>query len=129
MTKVCLSGSLRFRNTIINVIKQGKTLGIEFLFPNIFRKDLFPEGSIIPLSQETIEQLEQDHLKAIDSTKILYVINPGGYVGEHVKYKIKYAKAQGKKVYFAEKTQIKEIDELCDGMIPLNSLDKLKDAV
>lgn len=125
MKKICLCGSTRFRKIILKVMQEGRKIGIKFLFPNIEREDLFPKNGGKPnLTTKEIEKLEQEHLKAIDEANMIYVINPGGYIGEHVKREIKYARERNKKIYFFERTNSK-YDDLADGIIPINSLDKL----
>jgi len=77
--KICLCGSIRFRETILKVMKAGEKKGIEFLFPNIEREDSYPKNGSEPiLTSEEIEKLEQEHIKAINSVYTIYVINPGG---------------------------------------------------
>ena len=53
-------------------------------------------------TREQIECLEALHLRKIDMADRVYVINPGGYIGERTKFEIEYAKKQGKPASYLE---------------------------
>ena len=46
--------------------------------------------------------LDKMHRQKIDLSDEIYVINPGGYIGESTKSEIEYAKRKGKKVSYLE---------------------------
>lgn len=46
--------------------------------------------------------LDNMHKRKIDMADAIYVINPGGYIGESTSSEIEYAKANGKKVLYLE---------------------------
>lgn len=50
-----------------------------------------------------IARLRQAHLKRIDCSDAIFVVNPGGYIGETTQYEINYAHEQGKEVFYLEK--------------------------
>lgn len=50
----------------------------------------------------TKEMLDNMHKRKIDMADAIYVINPGGYIGESTRSEIEYAKANGKKVLYLE---------------------------
>ena len=56
------------------------------------------------LTAEEKEKLGEMHLCKIDLADAIYVVNPGGYVGESVKREMAYALEKGKEIlYFEEK--------------------------
>lgn len=54
------------------------------------------------LSVETKEGLDELHKRKIDLSDAIFVVNPGGYVGESTKSEIKYALSQSKPVRYLE---------------------------
>ncbi len=48
--------------------------------------------------------LDEVHLKKIDLSEAIYVINFRGYIGVSTKREIEYAKKEGKRIYYLEKT-------------------------
>ncbi len=57
------------------------------------------------LSAEQLERLVAAHYKKIDFSDGIYVVNPGGYIGESVKNEIEYARSKGKFVLFLTDTK------------------------
>ena len=115
---VCISASIKFEEEMKRVSKILEELKIPHLLPIM---DL-PKEMETP---EMTHKLVQDHFDKIDKSESLFVINPGGYIGNSVKVEIGYAKGVGKKVYFLEKTNQQELDCLVDSFIPMNELRKL----
>ena len=59
----------------------------------------------IPNVQETPEQIELlgiEHIKKIDLSDAIFVVNKNGYIGNSVKNEIDYAREHGKEVLFLE---------------------------
>ena len=46
--------------------------------------------------------LDDMHREKINMADEVYIINPGGYIGESTRYEINYALAAGKKVNYLE---------------------------
>ena len=46
--------------------------------------------------------------RKIDVSDAVYVVNPGGYIGESVKREIEYARMQGKEILYFEPTEREE---------------------
>jgi hypothetical protein len=93
---VCIVGSVKFRSKFSEINSKLKKIGIVSTMPPMN----------IPKEKETpalVRELVYDTFKKIDKSEILYVVNPGGYVGNSVKVEIGYAKGLGKKVLFLEK--------------------------
>lgn len=53
-----------------------------------------------PLSAADLEALEQAHLRKIDLSDGVYIVDPGGYIGESVQREIAYAAASGKEILY-----------------------------
>ena len=51
---------------------------------------------------EEIEHILTSHLKKIDLSDAIYVVNIGGYIGESTRQEIDYAKSNNKKVIYHE---------------------------
>ncbi len=119
MKTVCLSSSLRFKETIRETISRFGQIGITALFPNL---DSGPDKD--SLDMETMKRLCQDHFQAIDDSDALYVIDPDGYIGTLVTVEIGYALGKGKPVYYSETTNALDLDSLPEGVIPLDSIER-----
>lgn len=49
---------------------------------------------------EALRRLTEAHYRKIDMSDGIYVVNPGGYVGESVQREITYAQERGKEVRY-----------------------------
>ena len=54
------------------------------------------------LSKEQLDRLVAAHYRKIDLSDGIYVVNPGGYIGESVRREIAYALSKGKEVLYYE---------------------------
>jgi len=93
---ITLCGSTRFKDQFIKVQKK-LTLECNIvisvgLFGHSGDDDVWTEG--------TKEMLDDMHKKKIDMADEVYIINPGGYIGESTRSEINYALAAGKKVNY-----------------------------
>ncbi len=52
--------------------------------------------------QGVAEQMDELHLRKIDLADRVFVVNPGGYIGDSTRREIEYAKSHGKPVSFLE---------------------------
>ena len=55
------------------------------------------------LSTDDIDKLNNTHLKKIDISDAIYVVDIDGYIGNQVKKEIEYAKGKGKEVMYHSK--------------------------
>ena len=53
-------------------------------------------------SKEQLDRLVAAHYRKIDQSDGIYVVNPGGYIGESVSNEITYAKKKGKEIIYYE---------------------------
>ena len=93
-TIVTICGSTRFRREIAEVNRELTLPGYVVLAPGVFAHD----GD--PISEGEKEKLERLHLTKIDLATWIYVVNPGGYIGDSTQREISYAIQTGKQVWY-----------------------------
>lgn len=93
--KVVLCGSTRFKKEFLEVAVTVTKEGKEVLMPNEFEH---ADGII--LSAREREAIDVEHLKKIDASDIVFIIDVGMYVGESTKKEIDYAEKIGKPIFF-----------------------------
>lgn len=91
---VCICGSTRFRRAIAEANRDLTLAGKIVLAPGVFAHD----GDTITDDQKA--GLDRLHLAKIDLSDALFVVNPGGYIGESTRREIAYAREHGKPVTF-----------------------------
>ena len=95
---ITLCGSTRFKTEFLDAQKrltlEGNIVISVGLFGHSGDSDVWTEG--------TKEMLDNMHKRKIDMSDAIYVINPGGYIGESTRSEIDYAKAHGKEVIYLE---------------------------
>ncbi len=106
---VCFCGSTRFAHEFMilrwEMEKQGIiTLGINIL-PNGYFEN---EGGHGAEQQGVKEVLDELHLRKIDISDEVFVINKGGYIGESTRAEIEYAYKIKKPVKFLEQSYLNE---------------------
>ena len=97
MKVITVCGSLKFENDI-NYWAERLTLE-----GNCILSIIYPINT--DLSVYTSEQRKifaEAHLKRIDLSDALFVVNKNGYIGGSTQKEIEYAKARGKEVIFLE---------------------------
>jgi hypothetical protein len=92
---VTLCGSTRFR---AEYEAANRALTLEGVI--VISVGLFGHGEPEALSDEVKARLDELHLRKIDISDGIYVINPGGYVGSSTLKEIAYAKRTGKEVTY-----------------------------
>ncbi|HAN10701.1 MAG TPA: hypothetical protein DCP90_08840 [Clostridiales bacterium] len=119
MKKILIGGSMKFRDTIKNTMKELENIGFEPLFPNI---DYTEESRDVAETIEEKSKLVWDHLKAVEQADALYFIVPNGYMGTSCKIELGYALALKKPIYFSETTNDMGLDCYTEGFIKLEEL-------
>lgn len=94
---ITLCGSIKFKDEFIKVQEKLTLEGNIVFTPNFFN-NIKKEN----MDLETKKMLDKMHRQKIDMSDEIYVINPGGYIGESTKSEIEYAKAKGKKISYDE---------------------------
>lgn len=100
---ICLCGSSRFVEQMAVIAwgfeKEGKiALGLHLLpenYPGV-AADHQAEAEGVAAAMDEL------HLRKIDLADRVFIVNPGGYIGESTSNEIAYAKAQGKPVIYLE---------------------------
>ena len=98
---VTLSGSSSFKDEFIQ--KQYELSMKGFI---VLSLPLFSHYDKIEISIEEQEMLFENHLKKIEMSDILFVINKGGYIGYNTSKEIKHAKNLGKEIIYMEECVI-----------------------
>ncbi len=98
---ITLCGSIKFKDEFIKVQEkltlEGNIVFTPNFFNNIKKEDI---------DLETKKMLDKMHKQKIDMSDEIYVINPGGYIGESTKSEIEYAKSKGKKISYLENSNL-----------------------
>jgi nucleoside 2-deoxyribosyltransferase len=132
--KVCLCGSFRFFNKMLEIEEFFIKKGIVCYMPRPFnfrdqKQPCYFEGDWGSLTYEekliASEKAEKKYLQKIEQGDFLFVINPAGYVGPSVLFEIGYAIAKGKEVYSLEPIQDYCIMGLVEKTITPEALAKL----
>ncbi len=105
---VTLCGSTRFKDEFLQVQKELTLQGYIVLTVGLFGHsgdnevwEDMDEGTLT----KTKQMLDDMHLRKIDLSDEIFVINPGGYIGESTRNEIAYAKEHGKKVCYLEEIE------------------------
>jgi len=96
MKIITICGSLKFENEMKNVSEK---LALE---GNCVLSVIYPTKEKEKYTKEEIELLGKEHLKKIDISNAIFVINKNGYIGESVRNEIEYAKNQNKEIIYLE---------------------------
>lgn len=91
---VTICGSTKFRQEMTEANRRLTMAGFMVLAPGVFGHD----GDIC--TQQEKEALDTLHRDKIDVSWGIYVVNPGGYIGESTRAEIEYAAAQGKNIQY-----------------------------
>lgn len=89
---VTICGSTRFRSEMADANRRLTLAGYVVLAPGVFAHD----GDEITEAQK--DALDELHFRKIDLADEIYVVNPGGYVGESTRLEISYARRTGKTI-------------------------------
>jgi hypothetical protein len=110
---VCLCGSTRFMETFKTATERetldGKivlSVGVDLKTPSEdLQSKIDKRPDYLPILKARLDSL---HLRKIDLSDEILVINPGGYVGESTLREIAYAVSTGKAIRFWEQPQGKD---------------------
>lgn len=91
---ITICGSTRFRPEMAEVNRRLTLRGFVVLAPGVFAHD----GDEITEGEKA--DLDALHLRKIQMSCAIYVVNPAGYIGESTRREIDYAYAHGKDVYY-----------------------------
>ena len=91
---VCLCGSTRFKTEFEQANQRFTREGRIVLAPGVFGH----AGD--PLTDEEKVRLDSLHLDKIDLAHQVFVVNPGGYIGDSTRHEIAYAMSVRKPVLY-----------------------------
>lgn len=94
---VTLCGSTKFKDEYLKAMKQLTLEG-----KVVLSVGLFMHADNEEITDEQKRMLDELHLTKIDLSDSIFVINPGGYVGESTRREIEYTLSKGKKVEYLE---------------------------
>lgn len=98
---ITLCGSTRFKEQFLEAQKQltleGNIVISVGLFGHSGDDEVWAEG--------VKSMLDDMHKRKIDMADAIYVINPGGYIGESTRNEIEYARRNGKEIMFLNKNE------------------------
>lgn len=98
---VTLCGSTRFKDEFIAVQKK---LSLEGNI--VISVGLFGHSGDEEVSRPGVKEMLDDmHLRKIDMADEIFVINPGGYIGESTRREIAYARTCGKHISYLDSLQ------------------------
>lgn len=89
---ICICGSTRFSNEIADANRKLTLAGAIIVAPAVFQH----RGDAITTDQK--RALDELHLKKIDLADAVFVVDPGGYIGESTRREIAHAESTGKPV-------------------------------
>ncbi len=102
---ITLCGSTRFKDEFMRAQKQLTLAGNIVISVGLFGHsgddevwENMDEGTLT----KTKEMLDDMHKRKIDMADEIFVINPGGYIGESTASEISYARRTGKTVHYLE---------------------------
>lgn len=110
---------MKYRNLAKEVVAGLSGLGLKPLFPNL---DCSNENLDQGDSPESKKRFWEEHCAAINEADVVYLITPGGYMGNSCKLELGYAVALKKPIYFSEPTNDPALDCLVSGFIKTSSL-------
>lgn len=94
---ICLCGSTKFKTAFEKAVLE------ETLHGNIVLSvGCYMHHDTIPISKKQKILLDELHLKKIDLSSEIFVLNVGGYVGKSTSNEIAYAKKTNKKIRYLE---------------------------
>ena len=105
---ITLCGSTRFKDDFIEVQKRLTLEGNIVISVGLFGHsgdDEVWEGLDEGELTDTKEMLDDMHIRKIDMSDEIFVINRGGYIGESTRNEIRYAEITGKKIRYMEETE------------------------
>ena len=99
MKIITICGSLKFESEMKYMSEK---LALE---GNCILSVVYPAKGKEKYTKDEIEILGKEHLKKIDISNAIFVINKNGYIGEAVKREIEYAKNQNKEIIYLEENK------------------------
>lgn len=94
MKIITICGSLKFQDEMMIVAQKLSLKGNCVLTP------VYPAIDNFKLSNKQLEYLRDEHLKRIEMSDVILVLNKDNYIGESTKLEISYAESLNKRVLY-----------------------------
>ena len=94
MKIITICGSLKYQKEMMEVAER---LGLD---GNCVLTPVYPVSNNLNLSNKQLEYLKEAHLKRIEMSDAIFVLNINNYIGESTKLEIEYAKKLGKEIIY-----------------------------
>lgn len=94
---ITLCGSTKFKEEFYRAHEKLTNEGYIVLMPGIFSKH-----DNVKLTEDKIKMFHDMHMKRIDMSDAIYVINKDGYIGKATLEEIEYAKSNNKEILYLE---------------------------
>ena len=91
---IALCGSLKYQYEMMKVAE------ILSLKGNCILTPIYPTNDTFKLSESEIRKLKVAHLKRIELSDAIYVVNKDKYIGNSTKKEIEYAKSLNKEIIY-----------------------------
>lgn len=98
---ITLCGSTRFKDTFLEVLKKLTLEGNIVLLPGVYAHAGDDEAWGIGVKVF----LDDMHRRKIDMCDEIYVVNPGGYIGDSTREEIDYARRNGRGIRYLEEPE------------------------
>jgi len=94
---VCLCGSTRFKDAFIDAQRRETLAG-----RIVLSVGLFGHEEAMDMDGPVKAMLDELHMRKIDMSDEVLILNFGGYIGESTRRELEYARSRGKRVRFLE---------------------------
>lgn len=94
MKIVTLCGSLKFQNEMMKIAQDMALEGYCILTP------VYLISNVINITAEQLLELKEEHLKRIELSDAILVVNVNNYIGESTNFEIEYAKKLVKEIMY-----------------------------
>lgn len=94
MKIVTLCGSLKFQNEMMKIAQDMALEGYCILTP------VYLTSSVINITDKQLLKLKEEHLKRIELSDAILVVNVNNYIGESTNFEIEYAKKLDKEIMY-----------------------------
>lgn len=96
MKIVTICGSFKFKEEMLKISAE-----LEIKNNYVVLQPVYGGDNLVYTAEE-MEIMGELHMKRIEISDAIYVVNVGGYIGSSTKKEIEYAKSLNKEIYFLE---------------------------
>ena len=118
MKIITLCGSLKFQKEMMEIAQSQALEGICVLTPT------YPVLKNIDITDKQLNYFKEEHLKRIELSDAILVVDINKYIGESTNIEIEYAKKLGKEIIYYSKINKKNksifLDKLLDKLLNKN---------